>query len=221
MSWKQAVIEAGLNPRKELFFGILLIVPFLLGAMAIYFFLGPSFYLVLPFLLYLFFLYLYLGRYKSVLAKREGALTDEFVKLFTFFGVYIEDGYNVYSALQAIQGFASPSMHRFLEDLLNDIEEDKGVTPYVRFSSHFSEIAVKQVMLSIYQRVEEGQGGVYVQQFQRLFGKLSGQEHALAEEKWIGRLSSLSFLPLAGSGLTMIALSLSLVSIMEEALNVL
>lgn len=221
MSWKQQVIEAGLNPKKEIVLGVLLIVPFIGIAFAILYFLGPSFYLVLPFLLYVFFLYLHFGRYKSILARRETALTDEFVKLFTFFGVYIEDGFNVYAALRAIEAFATPQMNAFLEDLLNDIEADKGVTPYVRFSSHFGEIAVKQVMLSIYQMVDEGQGGVYIQQFQRLFGKLSDQKHALSEEKWTERLASLSFLPLVGSGLTMIALSLSLVNIMEEALNVL
>ena len=76
-------------------------------------------------------------------------------------------------------------------------------------------------MISIYQMVDEGQGGVFIRQFERLFGRLSEQKHQSDKERWNDRLQTLSFLPLVGSGITMVALSLSLVNIMEGSLNVL
>ena len=219
--WKQSLERAGLNPRKELLLGLAMILPFAGAFLLVYLYFGASFYLVIPVIAYFFFLYLHLGRFRKILQKKEEKRTEEFVRLFTFFGVFIQDGFNVYSALKEIEAFASDDMKGLLERLLQDVEEDKSVEPYIRFSSEFGDIAIKQVMISIYQMVDEGQGGVFIRQFERLFGRLSEQKHLNDKERWNERLQTLSFLPLVGSGITMIALSLSLVNIMEGSLNVL
>ena len=62
--------------------------------------------------------------------------------------------------------------------------------------------------------VDEGEGGVYIRQFQKLFGRLSDTRHALDSAKRLSRLDTLSFLPLAGSGIAMLALTLSIMDIM-------
>ena len=219
--WKQSLERAGLDPKKELLLGLALILPFIGAFVLVYLTFGSSFYLVLPVIAYFFFLYLHLGRFRKILQKKEEKRTEEFVRLFTFFGVFIQDGFNVYSALKEIEAFASEDMKGLIERLLADVEEDKTVEPYIRFFSEFGDIAIKQVMISIYQMVDEGQGGVFIRQFERLFGRLSEQKHQSDKERWNERLQTLSFLPLVGSGITMIALSLSLVNIMEGSLNVL
>ena len=219
--WKQSLERAGLDPKKELLLGLALILPFIGAFVLVYLTFGASFYLVLPVIAYFFFLYLHLGRFRKILQKKEEKRTEEFVRLFTFFGVFIQDGFNVYSALKEIESFASEDMKGLIERLLHDVEEDKSVEPYIRFSSEFGDIAIKQVMISIYQMVDEGQGGVFIRQFERLFGRLSEQKHQSDKERWNERLQTLAFLPRVGSGITMVALSLSLVNIMEGSLNVL
>ena len=40
--------------------------------------------------------------------------------LFSYFKIYIKNGYSVYSALKEIRLFASPSLGKLLEDLVNE-----------------------------------------------------------------------------------------------------
>ena len=67
--------------------------------------------------------------------------------------------------------------------------------------------------------VDQGTGGIYLQQFQRLFGKISEQKKARAEEAYQERLDSLNFLPLLGGGISMLTLMLALLEIMGGMLN--
>lgn len=208
--------EAGVELAKAATIAAL----FLGLGVAMYFFLGPTYYLILPFLGGAVSVYLYLGRFQREIDRQDSDMTLEFVRLFTFFGVYVQDGYNVYRALKEIERFASPRMKERLARLSEGIENDKSVEPFIAFANDFEDISIKQVMLAIYQMVDEGQGGVYLRQFERLFGRLSAQKHQHEQEKWSERLQTLSFLPLAGSGIAMVALSLSLVTIMEGAFHV-
>ncbi len=218
--WKKSVEAAGLNVSREIAFAIVLGAMSVLVTVLLYLFLGPSFYLILPVTAGMMAVYFYLGRFRRVLDRKDREMTLEFVRLFTFFGVYVQDGFNVYSALKEITGFASEEMKGRLEKLSSGIEEDKSVEPFIEFANAFKDISIKQVMLSIYQMVDDGQGGVYVRQFERLFGQLSEQKHRMKVEKWHERLKTLSSLPLMGSGIAIIALSLSLTSIMEGSLYV-
>ena len=218
--WKKSVEAAGLNVSREIAFAIVLGTMSVLVTALLYLFLGPSFYLILPVMAGMMAVYFYLGRFRRVLDRKDREMTLEFVRLFTFFGVYVQDGFNVYSALKEITGFASEEMKGRLEKLSSGIEEDKSVEPFIEFANAFKDISIKQVMLSIYQMVDDGQGGVYVRQFERLFGQLSEQKHRMKVEKWHERLKTLSSLPLMGSGIAIIALSLSLTSIMEGSLYV-
>ena len=145
---------------------------------------------------------------------------DEFVRLFTFFGIYIKDGFNVYSALEAIKNYASDGFRIRLEKLLEGIGNDKSVQPFVDFASGFESLQIKEVMVSIYQMVDEGNGAPYIEQFRRLFGSLSDQRHKAFIEKKIGTLEGLAILPLIGSGIAIIVLTISIMEIMGGIANV-
>ena len=218
---KKQMAELGLRFGREMLKFALLSLVFVGLEIGMYFFLGGSYYLLLPLIGWIFFVYLYFSRYARTILKRQQQRMDEFVSLFTFFGIYVEDGFTVFRALGALQEFASDDLQGKIGQLLEDIEQDKSVEPYAQFASFFPDVAVKQVMVSVYQMVEEGQGGLYVAQFNRLFQKLSDQKHVLEKEKRLERLQTLSFLPLAGSAISMITLSLTLLQVMEETMNVL
>ena len=218
---KEQILDLGLNVKKEILFYGLLCLGFLTIFAVTVIFLGLSYYVLLPLMAWVFASYLYANRYARLILKRQRKRMDEFVTLFTFFGIYIEDGFTVFHALEECRNFASDDMKRLFDSLLEEIDLNKSVEPYDRFASHFPDIAVKQVMVSIYQMVNEGQGGVYIRQFNHLFQKLSDQKYAFEKERRNERLQTLSFLPLAGSAISMITLSLTLLTVMEESMNVL
>jgi len=211
----------GLNPWKELvtfLIGLILIFGIGIGA---YFWVGATFLLILPVLLLLGYLFYYMRRYGAMKAKHQDDMMKEFVNLFTFFGIYVNDGLTIYGAFEKLRGFASETVDILLQKLLSSIDEDKSVTPYIEFAKAFEDISVKEVMMAVYQMVDEGQGGVYIRQFERLFGELSETRHAMEKEKRLARLDTLSFLPLCGAGIAMIALTLSILDIMGGFINVL
>lgn len=213
--------KVGKKPSKEmLLYSIGVFV--LLAAMAgLYLYKGLSFFLIIPVLLWIFYTYFFFSRYSNALKRLYEARMDEFIILFTFLGIYINDGFNVFRSLESIKPFASEGFRPLLETLLAEIEEDKTVTPFVHFASNFKEISVKEVMVSVYQMVDEGQGGPYIAQFQHIFRKLSDEKHQINKQKRIDSLGKMSILPLLGSGVTMFMITLSLAEVMGGVMNVL
>lgn len=168
------------------------------------------------FLLISFYRLLLKSKKKSKEAEED---EQQFVDLFSYFSIFVQDGFNVYNALEKVLPFAKGRLKAALEGLLREIEEDKTLAPYLSFASHFASLEIKEVMLAVYQMVDQGTGGIYLQQFQRLFGKISEQKKARAEEAYQERLDSLNFLPLLGGGISMLTLMLALLEIMGGMLN--
>lgn len=211
----------GKDPKKEFVFllvGELLFIG--LGAV-LYLYFGLSFYLLFPVIGGAVFAFFFLTRYDALKKKRLEGLCNEFVVLFTFFGIYIGDGFTVYNALEKLLDYADGEVAEYLKELLRQIDEDKSVAPFVAFAAHFGEISIREVMVAVYQMIDEGEGGLYLGQFRHLFARLSDTRRLIEKNKRLERLDTLSFLPLVGSGLTMLTLTLSILSIMEEMLHVL
>ena len=218
---KEKMKMLGKTPSKEFLMFALMALLILATAVPLYLYKGMSFFLAIPLFVLIFFTYVYFIRYSNGVKRIYEDRMEEFIRLFTFLGIYINDGFNVFRALESIQSFASESFLPLLQGLIREIEEDKTVTPFVNFSKHFTDISVKEVMISIYQMVDEGQGGAYIAQFQHLFGKLSDEKHKALKQKQIDGLNRLSILPLIGSGVTMFMITFSLVEIMGDVMNVL
>lgn len=216
---KKIYAEANLNYKKELLLILGEILFCLLLFIVIYFWKGLSFFLIIPFLLLacsIFYSYMKIDKNKRLIEINNVA---EFVRIFTFFGIFIEDEYNVYQSLKEVTCFANGKVKTYLETLLKSIEEDKTIKPFIDFSSNFKLSKIKEVMIAIYQMVDEGEGGVYINQFKHIFQKLRDEEFENEKSRKIERLSNLSFLPLLGSGVTMVMLSLSIVEIMGGLMN--
>ena len=218
---KEAMIYLGLNPKKELLLFLAYSSIFVLAEVGIILWRGLNFIALFPALSYMAFAFYYFSRYGKTRQQRLERLNQEFVTIFTFFGVFLGDGFTVYDALQKVEEYCSEEFASKLRGLLRGIDEDKSVQPFVDFAVGFEDVAVKEVMLSVYQMVDEGESSVYVHQFQRLFGKLSDTRHALDSAKRLSRLDTLSFLPLCGAGIAMISLTLSVMEIMGGLMDVL
>lgn len=209
----------GLNPTREYTILIVFIALFFAGGAAFAIWKGNYILLTVPAGLSVIFTYAFFARYSWRIGRQKRIEEEEFIRLFTYFQVYLNDGYNIYNALSSIIPFASPTMRMKLERLLQDIDSDKSITPFVEFGNTFDDIQVRQVMLSIYQMVDQGTSESYLQQFRHIFGRLSDQKHALYKQKRIEKVANLSILPLVGSGVSMMMLLAALMEIMEGVAN--
>jgi hypothetical protein len=167
----------------------------------------------------LFLDYFYLSYVLNGGKRKTKNLESEFVQLFDYFGIYVGEGIPVYTALENIRVFASNEMEVKIKDLLEAIDKDKSVAPYVDFARDFPSLTIKEVMVSIYLMAEEGESEPYLRQFRALFDSLATSKRKLDLEAHLEMLSNLSFLPMIGSGITMAMITVSLVVIIGGLLN--
>ena len=188
-------------------------------AAVLYLWRGQWYWCLFPFILFVILLFCVLSRRNSKQAKENEEDEEQFVTLFTYFSIYIQDDFNVYNAFEEILPYAKGRLLNHLEGLLMQITRDKTLAPYLAFAENFSSLEIREVMMAIYQMVDQGSSGVYLTQFQRLFFKLSEQKRQRRERKHLEKLDSLSFLPLVGAGFSMLMLMLALTEIMGGMLN--
>ena len=188
-------------------------------AAVLYLWRGQWYWCLFPFIFFVVMLFFTLNSRSRKQAKEIEEDEEQFVTLFSYFSIYIQDGFNVYNAFEEILPYAKGRVKNHLEGLLMQITRDKTLLPYLSFAGNFNSLEVREVMLAIYQMVDQGSSGVYLSQFQRLFSKLSDQKRMMRERKHIEKLDSLSFLPLLGAGFTMLMLMLALMEIMGGMLD--
>ena len=188
-------------------------------AALLYMWRGKWYWCLIPFALFVITLFFSISSKSSRQSKEKEEDEEQFVTLFSYFSIYIQDGFNVYNAFEEVLPYAKGRVKNNLEGMLMQISRDKTLLPYLSFASNFVSLEIREVMLAIYQMVDQGSSGVYLVQFQRLFSKLSDQKRVLRERKHIERLDGLSFLPLLGAGFTMLMLMLALMEIMGGMLD--
>lgn len=206
------------NSFRALAFSLCFALSFGLGAL-LYLWKRKIVYFFIPLLVALlggFYIALALSKKRS---EEEERLENEFIDFFSYFSIYVQDGFNVYNAMESALPYSKGELKMRLEDLLRQIDQDKSLTPYLCFASKFASLEIREVMLAIYQMVDQGACGVYLQQFLRLFSKLSDQKRERAQNRYLEKLDTLDFLPLLGGGISMLTLMVALLEIMGGMLN--
>ena len=182
--------------------------------------LSKIYYLAIVYLMFiLIFSYFYFSRYKSMEKKQKNDDLIEFVNLFTFFRIYLKNGFGVYSSLKEISSFANQSLKGKLEKLLKDIDEDKTVVPFVNFAHHFEELIVEEMMISIYQMIDDGSESNYLIQFELIFDKFSELLHSKQLNNKDKSLANLTMTSLVGSAYLIIMITIGVVTLIGEMLN--
>lgn len=159
----------------------------------------------------------YYSRKRMILADRE----SEFVTIIGYFQFFIANGYNVYQSLQSLVAYSSPWMEEQIQTLILEIDNDKSVKPFVNFANKFSNKVTNNVMLSIYQMVDEGENSIHMLQFNALFQQLSKSHQKELIDSKERSLGSLSSLPLIGAGAITVLLTFGIISMMGDMINVL
>ena len=216
---KSQMLILGLNPKKE--FGTIIIGNLvLLGA-------GAVVCLLFKQLLYslytvgfaLIFDVLFLTRYSKKIDAKNTENLQEFAALFGYFRIFIHNGYSVYSALKEIKNFANKDLKESLSQLLKEIDDDKTVQPFVNFAKQFNEIIVEEMMISIYQLIDDGESGEYLLQFEMIFDKFSDLLYQRYLRNKDSRLGTIGSTPLIGSCFLIIVLTIGIISVIGDLIN--
>ena len=159
----------------------------------------------------------YLGKKKAILDERE----HEFIAIISYFQFFITNSYNVYQAFQSLIAYASPWMEEQIQSLILEIDNDKSVKPFINFANKFKNNVAGNVMMSIYQMVDEGENGLHMYQFNSLFQQLSKSQQIELIDSKERSMGSISSYPLIGAGAITVLLTFGIISVMGEMINVL
>ena len=216
---KQRIETIGLSFKSQLIIFIVLNISLI--AFAVLFFIFIKNVVVIAFFLVMIvgLDYVYLTRYKSIEKANEEALLREWIGLVALFKVYLKNNYNIYSSLKEIATFASSKLLDRLEKLIDKIDNDKSVVPFIEFSREFKSLQIEQLMISLYQMIDEGNDSTRLQQFEMQLNKLRDemyQDEISLKEK---SLNSTTIFPLSGSGLIIVMITFGVISVIGDMIN--
>ena len=138
-----------------------------------------------------------------------------------YFQFFISNSYNVYQSFQALIPYSSAWMEEQLQTLILEIDNDKSVKPFINFANKFNNKVASNVMLSIYQMVDEGESSVHMLQFDALFSQLQKSLFTQMVDDKERSMSSISSLPLIGAGAITVLITFGIISVMGEMISVL
>lgn len=215
----QKMKRLGLSPKKELLiFGIVNGVLLAVG-ITLFIILKNPIILVFSGVFVGIFSILYLSRYGSTIEKINTENLVEFSELFSYFRIYIKNGYNVYNALKEISSFANKNLREMLEVLLEEIDSDKSVKPFINFANNFNEIIIEELMISIYQMIDDGEQSNYLIQFEFIFDKFSESITQKQLQKKNSRLGTFCSSALVASCFLIIVITIGIVGLIGELTN--
>ena len=217
---KDIIEFVGLSYKKEILIITITNVLFLFGAVSIYLFLKNIIFAVLQLVAAALLDYFLLSRYgdkkRAILKSHE----NELISIISYFDVYIRNNKNVYQSFNQLIPYCSNWMKEKVDDLLKEIDEDKSIQPFVNFASNFQNLSTHSLMISIYQMVDQGENAEQLTHFNIIFDELSknrNQEMITQKDK---ALSGMSTFPLMGAGMITVTLTISILTILGDLINV-
>ncbi len=175
-----------------------------------------AFSLLLVFGVNYLFYFIYSNKKASIIKERS----DEFVHIISYFRIFIKNKNNVYQSFNCLIPYSSDWMKERIETMLRAIDSDKTIKPFTDFADKFDFPIARNVMMSIYQMIEEGESSSHLNQFTVLFEQMN---RTLNEERKARKLKSfdiISFIPTIGAGLVTLALTFSMLTLVGDMINV-
>ncbi len=165
-------------------------------------------------------LYFYVSRYSSLERLKEKEHIDNFISLLSYFEIFISNGNNVYTAFKMLLPYGDMFIQDAISSLLSQIDVDKTIGPFINFASKFNDHIIESLMLSIYQMVDNGESVINLTEFDLIFNSIK-EKHL--DDQIENKRKSLDFFnsfPLIGAGAITIVLSISMISIVGDYINV-
>ena len=219
-TFKDRINALGLSYQKEVLVLALIVITFILIVFLTLFLLKEIYVALIAVAFGAVVIYFYLSRYKTLEKKLETAHINEFISLLSYFEIFISNGHNVYQSFLLLLPYSSEYLKDAIESLIAQIDTDKTVGPYITFASKFNSRVIDSLMLSIYQMVDNGENSTQLTEFDLLFNniKIKFSDELIDNKK--KALDSLNSFPLLGAGAITIMLSLSIISLIGDYINV-
>ena len=218
---KEVIEFVGLSYKKEMLKILIINFVMLIGIVLVLLLLKNLILMVIVFigtlLLDFFLLTRYSDKKRAILKNRE----NELIAIISYFEVYIQNNNNVYQSFNQLIPYCSDWMKERIETLLKEIDEDKTVQPFINFAKNFQQLSTHSLMLSIYQMVDQGENSEQLLQFNVIYDELAKNRNKEMIEQKEKSLSSMSTFPLIGAGLITVSLTISILSILGDLINVL
>lgn len=162
------------------------------------------------------FNFFYLTRYQRIINKNNANLINDFINTFSYFRIYISNNMNAYNAFKEVSKYSSPFIKTKLLVLLDEIDEDKSLKPYMNFAKNFNNKKVEEVMIAIYEMVNEGNSENYLNQFTSVFTSFKARVEKTNQEKRFSKFNLINAMSMGGMMLIMILIMLSIVNMVGE-----
>ena len=219
--FKSLLAYLDLDYKKEIRNIILITLALLIINIASFLFLKQMFLSLIFLIFSVVIIYLYISRYSSLKTKLIKERKEELISIISYFEIFILNNYNVYNSIQSLLPYCSGWMSDKISSLLEKIDEDKSVVPFIEFSKEFDDPIIENLLISIYQMIEEGENTNGLTQFSFLFKEINKKHQEENLEKKISSLDSMNVFPLIGAGSITIILTIGVLSIVGDLINVL
>ena len=219
-SLKDRINALGLSYQKEMMFLILLIVIVIALAFITYIFVKQIYFPLFIVGGGAIAVYFYLSRYSSLERKQEKEHVDQLISLLSYFEIFISNGNKVYTSFKMLIPYAEIFIQDAINAMLMQIDVDKTIGPYINFASKFNNRTIESLMLSIYQMVDNGENTIELSEFNLLFNNIKEKHFDEMIDSHKKSLDLFNSFPLIGAGAITIVLSLCIVSIIGDYVNV-
>ncbi len=217
---KSKIEYCGLNYKTEIRKLVLINLGFLLLSGVVYLLLKELNLLIYISLLQLVLDYLLLSKYSTKMKQLDEERENEFVTIISYFEVFISNKNNVYQSFCKLVQYSGDWMKDLITNFIKEIDSDKTVQPFINFANNFKPKIISNIMLSIFTMVDQGESFEQINQFQILFEQLLKSKKLENLEKKQRSLSILASLPLIGAAGMTITLTISVISIIGDLVNV-
>ncbi len=218
---KDTIEFVGLSYRKEILKIVLISLALFICAALMLYFLKNIIYTIMILIALVVVDYMLLTRYNDKKKMLIKARENELITLITYFEVYIRNKNNVYQSFNLLIPYCSSWMKDKIETLLKEIDSDKSVQPFVNFANNFEQLSSHSLLLSIYQMVDQGESSEQLAQFDVIFDEIARNRHKEMKEQKEKSLSNMSTFPLIGAGVITVVLTISIISVLGDLMNVL
>lgn len=164
------------------------------------------------------YLFSFYYKYSKKRQEIDRSSIDAFINYFGFFRIYIANGESVYLALNKTLEFASDNIKPYIEGLIAEIDKDKTIQPFIRFAANFKMKLIEDIMISIYEMVENGNNLNYINQFTTIFENFKLRINKANSEARFNRFDTFITSSLIGSAIIMIILVYGIINLIGEIL---
>ena len=219
-SLKQQIEYVGLDYKKEMSKIFVFNLLFLLIGAAGYYFSRSLVILIVSVVLLGVINYFLFSSYSSKKKAMEKDHSEEFIYIISCFRIFVSNGNNVYQSFNKLIEYSSDWMKDKLEIFLKQIDDDKSIKPFMDFAEKFNMPIARNLLVSIYQMVEQGETGEQLNQFVILFEQMNQMINEEKKDRKLRSFDIVSFFPVIGAGIVTLSLTFSMLSLVGDMMNV-